>query len=132
MAYKNGECVCGFCPNDCGCACHGADSLSCLDILEAILRLHPDVKISTFAEFSRNDLFEYVNTFTMPQKRKFYQLITVDPNWKHRHSCRRSKSLVVPSNVAILGNLLRHDDKIMKPQKTIKKAAKPAKRCVSV
>ncbi len=130
MAYRNGDCVCGFCPNDCGCACHRTDSLSCIDILEAILRIHTDVKTAVFAEFSRNDLFEYINTtFTMPQKRLFQQLVTDDPNWKHRHSSKRSKSLIVPSNVAIIGDLLRHDDRMM-PKKTIKKASK--KRCVSV
>jgi hypothetical protein len=133
MAYKNNDCVCGFCPSDCGCACHAADSLSCLDIVEAILRVNPNVKTTTFAGFSRNDLFQYIGTLKRPQKSQFQQLISVDPNWVARHKCSRSKSLLVPANVGILGDLLRHDDKkpANKLAKTIKKG-KPIKRCVSV
>ena len=134
MAYKNNDCVCGFCPNDCGCPCHAADSLSCLDIVEAILRVNPNVKTTAFAGFSRNDLFEYVSTLKRPQQLQFHQLITVDPNWVNRHKCSRSKSLVVPANVSILGDLLKQNDKnpANKLAKIIKKKAKPAKRCVSV
>ena len=137
MAFKKRDCVCGFCPGSpvtCACPCHCTDSLSCLDIVEAILRVDPDVKTASFAGFSRNDLFGYIDTLTTDQKREFQHIIIFDPDWKNRHSCKRSKSLIVPSNVGIRGDLLRNDDKMMnrKPRKTINKATRPVKRCVSV